>query len=191
MMNRSALLAAASGIALFASLPARAAEDPNAAAAKGIVKEFATGLKGELQAAIKEGGPISAIAVCKDRAPAIAKQLSETSGWEVGRTSLKLRNPALNTPDGWEKQVLVKFEERKTAGEDPETMAYAEVVDANGTKQYRFMKAIPTGDLCLACHGDSINPDIAAALDKAYPNDQARGFRLGDIRGAFTLSKPL
>ena len=191
MMNRSALLAAVSGIALFASLQARAAEDPNAVAAKGIVKEFATSLKGELQAAIKEGGPISAIAVCKDRAPAIAKQLSETSGWEVGRTSLKLRNPALNTPDGWEKQVLVKFEERKTAGEDPETMAYAEVVDADGTKQYRFMKAIPTGDLCLACHGDSINPDIAAALDKAYPNDQARGFRLGDIRGAFTLSKPL
>jgi len=45
MMNRSALLAAVSGIALFASLQARAAEDPNAVAAKGIVKEFATSLK--------------------------------------------------------------------------------------------------------------------------------------------------
>ena len=53
------------------------------------------------------------------------------------------------------------------------------------------MKAIPTADLCLACHGESINPDIAAAIDEAYPEDQARGFKSGDIRGAFSLSKPL
>ena len=53
------------------------------------------------------------------------------------------------------------------------------------------MKAIPTGELCLLCHGETIDPDIAAAIDKAYPEDQARGFSLGDIRGAFTLSKPL
>jgi hypothetical protein len=41
------------------------------------------------------------------------------------------------------------------------------------------------------CHGEASNPDIAAAINKAYPKDQARGFSLGDIRGAFTLAKPL
>jgi hypothetical protein len=53
------------------------------------------------------------------------------------------------------------------------------------------MKAIPTGEICLACHGESISPDVATAIREAYPQDQATGFSLGDIRGAFTLSKPL
>ena len=51
------------------------------------------------------------------------------------------------------------------------------------------MKAIPTGEVCLACHGKDINPDVASALDAAYPQDQARGYALGDIRGAFSVSK--
>jgi len=183
-----------SGIAasvLLASAFAGESGDPNAAEAKVLVKEFSSALKGELQGAISAGDPLSAIAVCKERAPAIAQSLSEKSGWEVGRTSLKLRNPALNAPDPWEKQILLKFEERKTAGEDVKTMAFAGVVESDGEKRYRFMKAVPTGELCLACHGEAINPDIAAAIDEAYPDDQARGFSLGDIRGAFTLSKRL
>ena len=191
MMKTTVLIAALSGLGVLASVSAETAENPNAAEAKGIVKEYATSLKGELQAAIQKDGPISAIAVCKDRAPAIARGLSEKSGWEVGRTSLKLRNPGLNAPDDWERQVLTRFEERKAAGEDVETMAFAEVVGTDAGKRFRFMKAIPTADICLACHGASISPDIAAAIDKAYPDDQARGFKVGDIRGAFTLSKPL
>lgn len=190
-MSKVLVLVAVSSLALFASVSAETVQDPNAAQAKAIVKEFATSLKAELQAAIKEGGPVKAIAVCQKRAPAIAQELSDQSGWEVGRTSLKLRNAALNAPDDWEKQVLLKFEERKAAGEDVDSMAYAEEVETPSGKHYRFMKAIPTGEICLACHGESINPDIVAAIDKRYPNDQARGFKLGDIRGAFTLSKPL
>ncbi len=191
MLKKIALLAAASGSVFLTAVSAEPVENPNAAEAKGIVKTFATNLQGELQAAIKEGGPVQAIAVCKERAPAIAQGLSDQTGWEVGRTSLKLRNPTINAPDDWERQVLLKFEERKAGGEDVQTMAYAEVVEKNGSKQYRFMKAIPTGEVCLACHGDSIAPAVTTALDEAYPDDQARGYKLGDVRGAFTLSKPL
>jgi hypothetical protein len=53
------------------------------------------------------------------------------------------------------------------------------------------MKAIPTAKVCLACHGSAITPEVTAALDEAYPQDQARGYAEGDIRGAFSLSKPL
>lgn len=171
----------------FADLSA----DPHAAEAKALVKEFFTSLKGELQAAITAGGPASAISVCKERAPAIAQSLSQKSGWDLGRTSLKLRNPELNAPDAWEKQVLLEFEERKAGGEDVKTMAFAEVVESDSGKRYRFMKAIPTAELCLLCHGETISADIAVALDEAYPDDEARGFALGDIRGAFTFAKPL
>jgi hypothetical protein len=191
MKHIHAALAGAVALSMFTPVFAENPQDPNAAEAKGIVKEFFTSLKGELQAAVSDGGPVNAIGVCKDRAPAIARKLSEESGWDVGRTSLKTRNPELNSPDSWERQVLLEFEERKAAGEDVKPMAHAAVVETDIGKHYRFMKAIPTGEICLACHGESISPDVATAIREAYPQDQATGFSLGDIRGAFTLSKPL
>lgn len=166
------------------------APDPNAAEAKQIIQEFFSQLKGELQAAMKAGGPPNAVQVCQKRAPAIAQDLSQKTGWDVARTSLKLRNPA-NRPDDWELAVLNKFEERKAAGEDPAQIAYGEVVEQDGKKAFRFMKAIPTAELCLSCHGSELSPELQAQLDKLYPTDQARGYSLGEIRGAFTLAKPL
>jgi hypothetical protein len=189
---RTHLLTLSAAVLLTASsVQADQPANPNAGEAKALIKEFATTLQGELQGAMKAGGPTEAIAVCKERAPAIAADLSARSGWAVGRTSLKVRNQALNMPDGWETGVLESFEERKAAGEPVDTMAFAEVVEVDGAKQFRFMKAIPTGQVCLACHGTEITPEVKVALDEQYPGDQARGYSLGDIRGAFSLSKPL
>ncbi len=167
------------------------AANPLAEEAKSLAKAFAGALKGELEAAIKSGGPTKAVSVCQDRAPAIAADLATRSGWEVGRVSLKTRNPQLDTPDAWERQVLTRFEQRRAAGEPADTMAFAEVVQIDGTKQFRFMKAIPTGEPCLACHGNAITPEVAAALDQAYPEDRARGYAVGDVRGAVSLSKTI
>jgi hypothetical protein len=165
--------------------------DPNAAEAKAIIKEFFGTLKGELKAAMKQGGPVNAIPVCQRKAPSIALELSQKTGWEVGRTSLKPRNASLNAPDAWELKVLEEFEVRKSKGEDVKTMAYSETIEEDGKQTYRFMKAVPTGKVCLHCHGTDIKPEVVEVLDEAYPQDQARGYKLGDIRGAFTLSKPL
>ena len=49
--------------------------------------------------------------------------------------------------------MLVSFEERKRAGEDPAMMEFYEVVSQDGSDELRYMKAIPTAPLCLACHG--------------------------------------
>jgi len=147
-------------------------------------------LKQELQAGMQEGGPINAISVCNLSAPAIANTYSVSRGWDVGRTSLKVRNPA-NAPDAWERSVLESFEERKTAGEDPAKMEYHEVVRQDGVKQLRYMKAIPTAQLCLACHGESVDSITRTRLEKLYPEDQALGYKAGDIRGAFSISQPL
>jgi hypothetical protein len=187
----SAALAALLASGNTAADPAASPAVPNPAAeeAKALIKEFAGTLKGELEAAMKAGGPVSAIATCKDRAPAIAAGLAKSSGWEVKRTSLKPRNQALDTPDAWERQVLTRFEERKAAGEAADTLAYSAVVEDGGTKRFRFMKAIPVGEVCVVCHGKEIRPDVAKALDASYPNDPARGYVIGDIRGAFSVSK--
>jgi hypothetical protein len=159
-------------------------------ASRTAAKTFGMNLKGELQKAVKAGGPLSGIAVCNERAMQIAEDTSKDLGLEVGRTSLKVRNSD-NAPDNWEQEVLQTFEERKAAGEPVGELEYYEIVDHDGGKTFRYMKAIPTAKVCLACHGDSLSAELAAKLDELYPDDRARGFKEGDIRGAFTISKPL
>ncbi len=174
------------------SEPVQADLEKYSADSKAVIKQFFGSLKGELVAAIKEGGPVNAIGVCNSKAPEIAHDLEATKqGWSIGRTSLKLRNPG-NAPDDWEKAVLMDFEARKAQGEDPMTMARAEIVTMNGQKIFRFMKAIPTAEKpCLACHGADVSPDVEAKLKALYPDDKARGYKPGDIRGAFTISFPV
>ena len=53
------------------------------------------------------------------------------------------------------------------------------------------MKAIPPAGLCLACHGEQLDSVVKARLETLYPDDQALGYRVGDIRGAFTITQPL
>jgi hypothetical protein len=160
------------------------------AASRATVKEFMQTLKQELQGGMQEGGPVNAISVCNLSAPGIANTYSVRNGWDVGRTSLKLRNPA-NAPDVWERSVLESFEERKGAGEDPAKMEHYEVVSQEGVKELRYMKAIPTAQLCLACHGENVDSITRTRLEKLYPDDQALGYKAGDIRGAFSISQPL
>ena len=148
-------------------------------------------LKSELQAAMKAGGPVKAIGVCHTRAGSITEARESNEGLRIRRTSLKVRNPA-NAPDAWETSILERFETRKAAGEDVRTMEYHEIVEVDDGQLFRWMKAIPTGEVCLACHGgDRVSPDVVVKLGMLYPHDQARGFALGDIRGAFSVSWPL
>jgi hypothetical protein len=159
--------------------------------ARAAVAAFGEKLRGELIAALEAGGPPRAIEVCNLKAPGIADEISKKQGWRVARTSLKVRNPA-NAPDAWEKAVLEKFEARKAAGEDPAKIEHAEFATEGGKKVFRYMKAIPTAEKpCLACHGSVIAPEAAAVIARHYPNDQARGFKAGDIRGAFTVVQPV
>ena len=157
---------------------------------RAMVKAFAGKLKGELQGAIEEGGPSHAIPVCNVRAPEIAGELSEAPEWTIGRTSHKLRNPD-NAPDHWESAVLIEFLQRAAAGESLGTMEKVERVESNGRQTLRYMKAIPTGEVCLTCHGDNIDPVLKAEIEKYYPLDNATGFSLGELRGAFTISKTM
>lgn len=180
-------------VLLLALCPATAAfadEDLAAriGASREAIKSFAGALQKQLKSAMADGGPTAAIEACNIAAPEIAKTASAASGWSVGRTSLKLRNPA-NAPDAWELAVLRDFEARKAAGEDPGTLDHAEIVAGEGQRTFRYMKAIGTQPVCIACHGTSIAPEVAARLDALYPEDQARGFAVGDIRGAFSIAQ--
>ena len=164
---------------------------PEVAASRHAAQTFGTLLKDALQQAIQNGGPVNGIAVCHEKAGQIAADLGQKQEMLVGRTSLKLRNPA-NAPDNWELAVLKQFEARKAQSEPVDKLEFFAVIDDDqGKKTFRYMKAIPTAGLCLSCHGENIDPTVDAKLKELYPNDKARGFKEGELRGAFTLSKPL
>ncbi len=139
---------------------------------------------------MRRWGPVEAIAVCRESAPAIAARISRERGWKVGRTSLRVRNPA-NAPDAWELEVLRRFEERAARGEKVGELEFGQICRDGERAEFRYMKALPTGDICLLCHGRDLAPEVVRRLDELYPRDQARGFARGEIRGAITIVQPL
>jgi len=157
-------------------------------ASRDISKEFGKTLKGHLQQAMQQGGPLQAIEVCHEIAPQLAEKMSRKTGWDIHRTSLK---PRRTPPDEWERQVLEEFEKRKAAGEPFNKLEHHQITQKDGKPVFRYMKAIETKPVCLVCHGKNIAPPVAEKIRQLYPNDQATGFDVGDIRGAFSIIQPL
>jgi hypothetical protein len=155
-----------------------------------VTAAFMQELKGALRAALADGGPVHAVTVCNREAPEIAGRLSERTGWQVGRTSLRVRNPA-NSPDRWEREILRQLDARRARGESPGELEYGEVVEEQGRSVFRYMKAISTAGICLTCHGKELQPELRARILELYPKDQATSFAVGDLRGAFTLRRTL
>lgn len=174
------------------ALPASANEVQLLEEARTIPQKMQPKLLEVLQGEILKSGHVGAISVCRDKAPRMAKALSEQTGWGIRRVSLKNRNPQA-VPDAWEKTVLEEFERRLVAGEDPVKIDKGELVTVDGQKVYRYMKALPTQALCLDCHGktNSLAPGVEARLKELYPDDKATGYGEKQIRGAITARKSL
>lgn len=182
-LTSCALAAPAAAETVKVDTEARVAE------ANAIIKDFMTNLKGELQRALKEDGPVGAIGVCQEAAPAVTREVAAKHDWDVGRTALRLRNQD-NAPDDWERQVLEDFVAQHEAGADPKKLSVTKVVNRDGEATFRYMKAIPLAKKpCATCHGTNVDPDLRAEILERYPQDEAVGFEPGEIRGAFTLSR--
>ncbi|MFO1218335.1 MAG: DUF3365 domain-containing protein [Burkholderiaceae bacterium] len=184
--TRLALLALAA-----AALPALAQQPAWLDDARKVATSVPPKLLAVLQAEIDKGGPENAIAVCKEQAPQLAKEASDESGWAVRRVSLRNRNPKA-VPDAWERAALEDFDRRAAAGENPATLEKAEEVkDDAGKPVRRYIRALPTQQLCLQCHGpvEQLKPAVVERLRALYPEDRATGYQAGQIRGAMTLRR--
>ena len=107
-------------LAVLLALPLAAAEPPApealASQARSLTGNLMLSLQGELFAAMKTGGPVKALEVCRARAPEIARDAAAGTPWRIARTSVKFRNLA-NAPDAWEAEKLEEFRKRLAAGE--------------------------------------------------------------------------
>jgi len=187
MIARNVLL----GFAVLLPLAACSEDTPPEWVSEARTKSGQLGSKliSALNDALSEEGPSGGVRVCNVEAPEIAGAVSGDR-FDVGRTALRVRNPA-NAPDDWEESVLQRFETRMQEGADPAGLETWRVDNIDGNRVGRFMKAIPTGQQCVICHGESIAPALAETIEKLYPQDRATGFAPGELRGAFTVTVDL
>ena len=193
MSTRAFLAFVAAAAIVVAALVARDRQVDEAALqaeARGLIKDYGAALLGVLKSTLETSGPVEAIGFCNREAPALAATASQQSGWTVARTSLKPRNPNA-APDDFERRVMTEFVAQIAAGTPAASLHHAEIVEQNGEQVFRYIQAIPTGELCLTCHGSGLKPEVAAKIRALYPADQATGFAPGQMRGAFTLSRKL
>ena len=164
------------GLLLPAALPAADADRDRGA-------ELLLPFKQELQAALRKGlerGPAQAIEACRIEAPRISASLS-VDGVAMGRSSHRLRNPANAAPD-WVTPVMDTWV-GDPAARKPVTVGLSD-------QRRGYIEPITVQPLCLACHGESLEPGVASKIAELYPDDQATGFREGDFRGVFWVEYP-
>ncbi len=165
--------------------PAVTFADPDARRA-GMVEasaEFSGRLRAALQAAMREGGPVAAIQVCHQQAPAIARAVGAERSLLVRRTGVRLRNPG-NVADPLDQQLMEDFARQIAGGKDP---AALEDLSSTTDGRLRYTRAIPVEAVCLACHGETIAPSVSEAITAHYPDDRATGFRPGQLRGLLVV----
>ncbi|HHJ34947.1 MAG TPA: DUF3365 domain-containing protein [Gammaproteobacteria bacterium] len=162
-------------------------------AAQQVTQQFLKRLGGHLRNEMKNHGPVAAIKVCKELAPAIASELSLENGWRVTRVTSKPRNALTGFPDSWEQKTLAEFQALADSGEKYSTMAKTEVVEESGRSYFRFMKPLAIKPVCLSCHGsdEQIPAEVRAELEKNYPFDQATDYKPGELRGAVSIKQPM
>lgn len=176
------------------STPPSSLDEALVQSTRAMANELLTQLGQKLKTAMTAEGPEAAVSVCKEASPSIAKSLSKHHGAQMTRVGTQVRNPAMGTPNDWQKEALSQFEARLSQGEAAANMEYWTVTDnGKGQRELHYAKAIMVQPLCLNCHGSAadIPASLAEKIRIEYPQDQATGYRLGKLRGAVVVSKPL
>lgn len=153
---------------------------------------FMATLKGVLVQSMAKGIPAAA-ATCSDTAQTLTKTIASAHGVEMRRISLNARN-SQNIPTVQEKVLLLKLDSVRLAGRLTDSTVVWEIIERQGKQYALHIKPIVLNNaLCLQCHGKDadIAPETRTVLDKRYPGDKARGYSIGEIRGAVSVMTAL
>lgn len=161
-------------------------------ALRSDAKTFMESLKSVLIKEIQTHGIVSAVSVCSDTAQLLTNNYGISKGIYIKRVSFKNRNP-MNVPDEFETKVLKMFEELHSKNQIKPETEYVELIEENGISKVRYMKPILVQPECLNCHGaeEQISPQVKDVINKIYLDDKAKGYQMGDLRGAVSIQKTL
>ena len=155
---------------------------------KAIVAETFGLLSTNLQSALASGGVSNALPFCSLAASPLTGSMAHKHGVRLRRFSHKPRNPA-GKADAAELGLLGKFREQLAL-----TNLVPPIVTNLEPGLVTFIAPIVLNNpMCLNCHGEpdkDIKPENLAIIRKLYPQDQAIGFHLGELRGAWRIDFP-
>jgi hypothetical protein len=162
-----------------------------AAVARGktIAAETFSLLSSNLQSAMASGGVTNALPYCSLASSPLTASIADQHGVTLRRISHRPRNPAARA-DADEKGVIDDFQDQLHADGSPRAFATNLMVD----QATFFAPIVLNNELCLGCHGRAgrdIDSETLAILQKLYPQDEATGFALGELRGAWRIDIPL
>lgn len=161
-------------VALFAATnPQAAIQESDAIAAADALK---TKLTAHLAQAMSNQDAPAALRICAAEAPKLTADIGKQFNLEVTRITDKPRNPN-NRGTQAEIALLNKIRGDEVLGVKK---PFYELDSA-----YYFPLHI--NQLCLNCHGAAIAPDILTAIRDHYPEDQAKGYSQGELRGAIRV----
>jgi hypothetical protein len=142
-------------------------------------------LGANLKGAIQRGGIQEAFTFCNVQAMPITDSLSRAYDASVKRATLWVRNPK-DEPTETERIILEEYQAMMQAGETPEPR----VINLN-EDYVLYTQPIAIGNgLCLNCHGEvgtQIQEETYALIQERYPDDQATGHKMGDLRGIWSI----
>ena len=133
----------------------------------------------------EEGGYEAAAKFCSMNAYPLTDSLADKHKVFLKRVSNNYRNPK-NAPSDLENQVLQAYEYSVEHGDD--IGSNVQFIRPGDTILYNKPIRIPS-EFCLNCHGSpsQISEDVNSILKKDYPQDKATGYKVGDLRGMWSL----
>jgi hypothetical protein len=137
----------------------------------------------KLQGAISREGTSGAVEFCNLEAYPITDSLSLTFNADIRRAATRYRNPQ-NQANGLEAEQIEKWTRDMTNGIAPTAEVVAE------EDEYYYFAPILTAPFCLDCHGatgEQIDIQTASVIDRLYPNDGAKDFAAGQLRGIWSI----
>jgi hypothetical protein len=138
-------------------------------------------LSANLQQAMVDGGIENALNYCNVKAMPLTDSLSQHYNVSIKRVSNKARNP-LNQATEYEQAILNDY----LASNESLKPVIAKNENGNTT----FYAPITTKGLCLNCHGvvgETLLPENHEIIKSLYPQDQATGYNLNDLRGMWSI----
>jgi hypothetical protein len=154
-----------------------------------ISAEAQQALISALQQAMADHGIGGAVEFCKAEALPITHEVGKKHKVTVKRVSLQTRNKA-NAPSDVEKNLLEAY--AYNVENNIENKPNIQKIDEGESLLYTKAIAIPNG-MCLNCHGEpgkEIAEETLNKIQTQYPEDQATGFKVGDLRGMWSISLP-
>ncbi len=151
-----------------------------------ISKESKKTLGSNLIKAVNEGGVAYAINFCNVHAYPLVDSLEKKFKAKIRRASHRSRNPK-DIPTEYESKVLKEYQALLEDGKvgNPKV----ELLDAH-TLIYT-KPIILDNQVCLNCHGipgDQILQENLELIKTLYPEDNAVGFQIGELRGIWSIT---